>query len=73
MTESDRKTCKVALPFKKNRTRVYAVKSDILSCETNKSTGTAGTTGTTHAPQGLDPVPSTKTPLGQLGQNSSIC
>ncbi|WP_201581115.1 DUF927 domain-containing protein [Psychrobacter glacincola] len=73
VTENDRKTCKVPLPFKKNRTRVYAVKSEILSCETTKSTGTAGTTGTTHTPQGLEPVPSVKTPLGQLGQNSSIC
>jgi len=73
VTENDRKTCKVPLPFKKNRTRVYAVKNDILSCETNKSTGTAGTTGTTHTQQGLDPVPSTKTSLGQLGQSSSIC
>ena len=73
VTESDRKTCKVALPFKKNRSRVYAVKSDILSYETTKSTGTAGTTGTTHTQQGLEPVPSVKTPLGQLGQNSSIC
>ena len=73
VTESDRKTCKVPLPFKKNRQRVYAVKGEILSCETTKSTGTAGTTGTTHTPQGLEPVPSIKTPLGQLGQNSSIC
>jgi len=73
VTESDRKTCKVPLPFKKNRQRVYAVKGEILSCETTKSTGTAGTTGTTHTQQGLEPVPSVKTPLGQLGQNSSIC
>ena len=73
VTESDRKTCRVALPFKKNRTRVYAIKNEILSCETTKSTGTAGTTGTTHKQQGLDTVPSIKTPLGQLGQNSSIC
>jgi uncharacterized protein (DUF927 family) len=64
---------KVSLPFKKDRTRVYAVKSDILNYETNKSTGTAGTNGTTHTQQGLEPVPSIKTPLGQLGQNSSIC
>ncbi len=70
VTESNRKTCKVALPFKKNRQRVYAVKSEVLSCETTKSTGTAGTT---HTPQGIEPVPSIKTPLGQLGQNSSIC
>ena len=70
MTESDRKTCRVALPFKKNRTRVYAVKNDILSCETTKNTGTAGTI---HTPQGLELVPSIKTPLGQLGQSSSIC
>ena len=73
VTESDRKTCRVPLPFKKNRQRVYGVKGEILSCETTKSTGTAGTTGTTHTPQGLEPVPSIKTPLGQLGQNSSIC
>lgn len=76
VTESDRKTCRVSLPFKKNRSRVYAVKSDILSCETTKSTGTAGTTGTTgttHTQQGLGTVPSNKTPLGQLGQNSAIC
>ncbi len=76
VTEHDRKTCKVSLPFKKDRTRVYAVKSDILNYETNKSTGTAGTTGTTgtdHTPQGLEPVPSTGTPLGQLGQNTVIC
>ena len=73
ITESDRKTCKVALPFKKNRTRVYAVKNDILSCETNKSTGTAGTTGTIHTQQGLNTVPSHKTPLGQLGQNTIVC
>lgn len=73
VTENDRKTCKVPLPFIKNRQRVYAVKSEILSCETTKTTGTAGTTGTTHTPQGLEPVPSIKTPLGQLGQNSSIC
>ena len=73
VTENDRKTCKVPLPFKKNRQRVYAVKGEILSCETTKSTGTAGTTGTTHTRQGLEPVPSIKTPLGQLGQNSSIC
>lgn len=73
VTENDRKTCKVPLPFKKNRQRVYAVKGEILSCETTKSTGTAGTTGTTHTQQGLEPVPSIKTPLGQLGQNSSIC
>ncbi|WP_298808001.1 DUF927 domain-containing protein [uncultured Psychrobacter sp.] len=70
VTENDRKTCKVPLPFKKNRQRVYAVKGEILSCETIKSTGTAGTT---HTPQGLEPVPSIKIPLGQLGQNSSIC
>jgi len=73
VTESDRKTCRVPLPFKKNRQRVYAVKGEILSCETTKSTGTAGTTGTSYTPQGLNPVPSTKTPLGQLGQNGSIC
>ena len=73
VTESDRKTCRVPLPFKKNRQRVYAVKGEILSCETTKSTGTAGTTGTTHTQQGLEPVPSIKTSLGQLGQNSSIC
>jgi len=73
VTESDRKTCRVSLPFKKNRSRVYAVKSDILSYETTKSTGTAGTTGTTHTQQGLGTVPSHKTPLGQLGQSSSIC
>ena len=73
VTEHDRKTCKVSLPFKKSRTRVYAVKSDILNYETNKSTGTAGTTGTDHTPQGLEPVPSTGTPLGQLGQNTVIC
>ena len=73
VSESDRKTCKVSLPFKKSRTRVYAVKSDILNYETNKSTGTAGTTGTDHTPQGLEPVPSTGTPLGQLGQNTVIC
>ena len=73
VTESDRKTCRVALPFKKNRTRVYAIKNEILSCETTKSTGTAGTTGTTHTQQGLGTVPSNKTPLGQLGQSSSIC
>ena len=73
VTESDRKTCRVPLPFKKNRQRVYAVKGEILSCETTKSTGTAGTAGTTHIQQGLEPVPSVKTPLGQLGQNSSIC
>ncbi|WP_394125138.1 DUF927 domain-containing protein [Psychrobacter nivimaris] len=70
VTESDRKTCRVPLPFKKNRQRVYAVKGEILSCETTKSTGTAGTS---YTPQGLDPVPSIKTPLGQLGQNGSIC
>ena len=73
VSESDRKTCKVSLPFKKSRTRVYAVKSDILNYETNKSTGTAGTTGTEHTVQGLEPVPSTGTPLGQLGQNTVIC
>ena len=73
VTESDRKTCRVPLPFKKNRTRVYAIKNDILSCETTKSTGTAGTAGTTHTQQGLGTVPSNKTPLGQLGQNSAIC
>lgn len=73
VTESDRKTCRVSLPFKKNRSRVYAVKSDILSYETTKSTGTAGTAGTTHTQQGLGTVPSIKTPLGQLGQSSSIC
>ncbi|WP_010196981.1 DUF927 domain-containing protein [Psychrobacter sp. PAMC 21119] len=70
VTESDRKTCKVPLPFEKNRKRVYVVKNDILSYETNKSTGTAGTT---HTQKGLDPVPSTKTPLGQLGQNTTVC
>ena len=73
VTESDRKTCRVSLPFKKNRTRVYAVKNDMQSYETNKSTGTDGTTGTTHTQQGLDTVPSIKTPLGQMGQSSSIC
>lgn len=73
VTESDRKTCRVSLPFKKNRSRVYAIKNDILSCETTKSTGTAGTTGTNHTQQGLGTVPSHKTPLGQLGQSSSIC
>lgn len=73
VTESDRKTCRVSLPFKKNRSRVYAVKNNILSYETTKCTGTAGTTGTTHTQQGLGTVPSNKTPLGQLGQNSSIC
>ncbi|PLT22073.1 DUF927 domain-containing protein [Psychrobacter sp. MES7-P7E] len=76
VTESDRRTCRVSLPFKKNRTRVYAIKNEILSCEPTKSTGTLGTlgtTGTTHMQQGLDTVPSNKTPLGQLGQSSSIC
>ena len=73
VTESDRKTCRVSLAFKKNRTRVYAVKSDIQSYETNKNTGTDGTTGTSHAQQGLGTVPSIKTPLGQMGQSSSIC
>ena len=73
VTESDRKTCRVSLPFKKNRSRVYAVKNDILSCETTKNTGTAGTTGTNHMQQGLGAVPSNKTPLGQLGQSGSIC
>ena len=72
VTESDRKTCRVSLPFKKNRTRVYAVKNDIQSYETNKSTGTdgtTGTTGTTHTQQGIGTVPSIKTPLGQLGHD----
>ena len=73
VTESDRHTSKVPLPFEKNRKRVYAVKNDILSYETNKSTGTAGTTGTTHTQQGLGTVPSNNTPMGQLGQSSSIC
>ena len=73
VTESDRKTCRVSLPFRKNRTRVYAVKNDIQSYETNKSTGTDGTTGTNHTQQGLDTVSSIKTPLGQMGQSSSIC
>ncbi|WP_201629456.1 DUF927 domain-containing protein [Psychrobacter maritimus] len=73
VTESDRRTCRVSLPFKKNRTRVYAIKNEILSCEPTKSTGTAGTTGTTHTQKGLGTVPSNKTPLGQLGQSSSIC
>ncbi|MFC6381182.1 DUF927 domain-containing protein [Psychrobacter glacincola] len=72
VTESDRKTCRVSLPFRKNRTRVYAVKNDIQSYETNKSTGTDGTTGTNHTQQGLDTVLSIKTPLGQMGQSSSI-
>jgi len=73
VTENDRKTCRIALPFEKNRKRVYAIKNDILSYETDKSTGTGGTTGTTHTQQGISTVPSTKTPLGQLGQNTTIC
>ncbi|MBB3107640.1 uncharacterized protein (DUF927 family) [Psychrobacter luti] len=73
VTENDRKTCRIALPFEKNRKRVYAIKNDILSYETDKSIGTGGTTGTTHTPQGISTVPSTKKPLGQLGQNTSIC
>lgn len=73
VTESDRKTCRVPLPFEKKRKRVYAVKNDILSYEANKSTGTDGTTGTNLELQGLAAVPSIKPPLGQMGQSSSIC
>ena len=42
VTESDRKTCRVPLPFKKKRQRVYAVKGEILSCETTKALGQLG-------------------------------
>ena len=73
VTENDRKTCRVSLPFEKNRKRVYAVKNNILSYEANKSTGTDGTTGTTHKQKGLGTVPRVKPLLGQLGQSSSIC
>lgn len=69
VTENDRKTCRVSLPFEKNRKRVYAVKNDILSYEANKNTGTDGTTGTTHAQQGLGTVPAVKPLLGQLGHD----
>lgn len=73
VTESDRKTCRVPLPFEKKRKRVYAVKNDILSYEANKNTGTDGTTGTSLELQGLAAVPSIKLPLGQMGQSGSIC
>ena len=69
VTENDRKTCRVSLPFEKNRKRVYAVKNDILSYEANKSTGTDGTTGTTHTQQGIGAVPTVKPLLGQLGHD----
>ena len=69
VTESDRKTCRVPLPFEKKRKRVYAVKNDILSYEANKNTGTDGTTGTSLELQGLAAVPSIKPLLGQMGQD----
>jgi len=69
VTESDRKTCRVSLPFEKNRKRVYAVKNDILSYEANKSTGTDGTSGTTHTQQRLETVPTVKPLLGQMGHD----
>lgn len=49
VTEDTRKTCKVTLPFKKGRHRVYAVKADILNPDLTKTTGTGGTTGTNNA------------------------
>lgn len=57
VTESDRKTRKVSLPFEKKPKRVYAVKNDILSYEIDQNTGIAGALGTTHAAQGLEAVP----------------
>ena len=57
VTESERKTRKVSLPFEKKPKRVYAVKNDILSYEADQSTGTAGTLGITHTQKGLEPIP----------------
>ena len=54
--ETNKKTFRVPAPTAKNpkaRTRVYAIKSDILSYETDKSAGTARTH---HIGQGLEAV-----------------
>lgn len=55
--ESDRKTCKVPVPFAKQRKSVYLVRGTILNYEPIKTNGTHGTHGTTHTTQGLEPVP----------------
>lgn len=57
ITEKERMTTKVSVPFEKSRRRVYAVKADILNCDLSKMTGTSGTTGTNHTAQGLEAVP----------------
>lgn len=44
--ENGRDTFKIELPDSKNRTRMYAVKNDILIYDSAEITGTAGTAGT---------------------------
>lgn len=58
ITEKERKTTKVSIPFEKHRRRVYAVKADILNTDPAKTTGTVGTIGAAYTAQGLEAVPS---------------
>ncbi len=70
--EPNKKTLRITLPNSKTRSRVYAVKGDILSYETDRTTGTARTQGTPHAEQGLRGVPSQNDHSGQRGHNEQL-
>ena len=70
--ETNKKTFRVPAPTAKNpkaRTRVYAIKSDILSYETDKSAGTARTQRTNHIEQGLEAVHSQRDTRGHSGHS----
>ncbi|MFZ2844267.1 DUF927 domain-containing protein [Psychrobacter sp.] len=67
--EPNKKTLRITLPKSKTRSRVYAVKGDILSYETDKTTWTARTQGTDHTQQGLRGVPSQNDQSGQRGHS----
>jgi len=70
--ETNKKTFRVPAPTAKNpkaRTRVYAIKSDILSYETDKSVGTARTQRTHHIGQGLEAVHSQRDTRGHSGHS----
>ena len=70
--ETNKKTFRVPAPTAKNpkaRTRIYAIKSDILSYETDKSAGTARTQRTHYIEQRLEAVHSQRDTRGHSGHN----
>ena len=67
--EPNKKTLRITLPNSKTRSRIYAVKGEILSYETDKTTGTARTQGTAHIQHGLGGAPRQNDPSGQRGHS----